>query len=615
VTPTVIDVTFKPPLPTAGKALDVIVEFDVYPNVFDYKIDVTYPGGFVDVSGGKSLTTDSAVVVQSAAVRGRLRHLFSVNAGTATVDRHKLDVTVTPRDKSGAPLTNPPRVKEIVSVYVLDGSGGGTASVDANKWNAVKENFDDMVGNKLKGAVDSIAAQLRAANTNGIRLASTADTRAANPARAAFWTSIRQGADALSFNNYMTFMDSTFCAPFGLPGNMRMPFSQVDTYLRLKAFTELFLLTRAGVLMAPPAGGQLSALQANNVPNGFFGAMGQGSAAVLNQIVAARPYLQIVLQNNDVFQDAAVLDDICHRLRYPVLIELIWSYWHEESMMVQSLRAIRDRFQNRTRLSGPDPLAQLEMDPLRPLNNIFWGYVQDEQHRLGLKQRSYEYLHHYGIGLEGRAVGTLRPADSRKRFLQAFHTLLYQCVQFYRLADDITVVANANNVLWALKDLHLLLAEGAHNQFGDLPWNARLEMLMEQWILSRPEIQDFLRARRMVPYPEAWMGTVDTMKTLQGWNGTNVIHFRDLGVFGEQVLLSVREGGVVGVGGWSTINDPAEAAAFAITWRPEIEGYINAYRAVTGVDVAQDPSDPRFLAERDTAPSVHLRRRLAAGAR
>lgn len=253
------------------------------------------------------------------------------------------------------------------------------------------------------------------------------------------------------------------------------------------------------------------------------------------------------------------------------------------------------------------------MDPLRPLNNVFWGYIQDEQHRLGVRQRAYEYLHHYGIALEGRAVGTLRPADTRKRFLQAFHTLLYQCVQFYRQADDTTVVPNANNVLWVLRDLHLLLAEGAHNQFGDLPWNARLEMLMEQWILSRPEIQDFLRARRMVPYPEGWMGAVDSMKTLQGWTGTNVIHFRDLAVFGEQILLSVREGGAAGLGGWSSVVNPIEAAAFAITWRPQIEGYINAYRAVTGVDITQDPTDPRFLADRDAPPSTHLRRRLAAG--
>ena len=32
--------------------------------------------------------------------------------------------------------------------------------------------------------------------------------------------------------------------------------------------------------------------------------------------------------------------------------------------------------------AAPDPLANLEIDPLRPLNNLLWGYMQDEQHRL-----------------------------------------------------------------------------------------------------------------------------------------------------------------------------------------------------------------------------------------
>jgi len=479
--------------------------------------------------------------------------------------------------------------------------------------NALKDNFDHVVGKKLAGAVEAVATELQANNRDGIRLARASDPFKGNDRRRNFWTAIRQSSSALTFANYQQYMIRNFCVPnAGNPSTMAMPFSQVDTYLRLKAYTELFLLQNAGILAAPPVNGQLT-------PQG---AAGLNAAAVLRQIQASRPYLQVVLQNNPDLFAAAQLDDLCQRVRYPVLIELIWSYWHEESMMVQSLRAIRDRFQNRIRTPGRDPLAQFEMDPLRPLNNIMWGYIQDEQHRLGVRQRAYEYLHHYGIGLEGKAVGTLRPADSRKRFLQAFHTLIYQCVQFYRQADDTTVVANANNVLWVLKDLHMLLAEGAHNQFGDLPWNARLEMLMEQWILSRPELQDFLRGRRMVPYPEAWMGAVDTMKTLQGWSGTNVIHFRDLGVFGEQILLSVREGGVAAgnppianSGGWSVVTDANEAAAFALEWRNEIEGYINSYRAVTGVDLTQDPSDPRYLTERDTAPSVHLRRRLAAGAR
>ena len=108
-------------------------------------------------------------------------------------------------------------------------------------------------------------------------------------------------------------------------------------------------------------------------------------------------------------------------------------------------------------------------------------------------------------------------ADSRSKFLEAFHNLLHRCSVFYKEDDDTTVIADGFPLLNALKEVHLLLAEGAHNQFGDLPWTARAEMLMQQWLLSRPEMRDFLQGRRMVPYKEPWMAQVDTMKTLQGW--------------------------------------------------------------------------------------------------
>src|SRR5262249_59028293 len=103
------------------------------------------------------------------------------------------------------------------------------------------------------------------------------------------------------------------------------------------------------------------------------------------------------------------------------------------------------------------------------------------------------------------------------------------------------------------------------NQYGDLPWNARQEMLMQAWLLARPEMRDFLTSRIMVAYPEPWMERVDTMKKLQSWSDTSVTHFRDLGVFGEQILLSVR------FGAWSTVHDPAQAANWARYWRPEIQ--------------------------------------------
>jgi hypothetical protein len=292
------------------------------------------------------------------------------------------------------------------------------------------------------------------------------------------------------------------------------------------------------------------------------------------------------------------------RAHCPSLIELIWSYWHEEGMLAQTMNAIALRFQNKRR-SERDPLARLEIDPLRPLNNLVWGYVQAEYKRLSVVRRAYEYDHHYGLTLQGKAVPALSTADSRSKFLETFHDLLAKAAAFYRADSDTTVIADAFPVMNGLKDCHLVLAEGAHSQFGDLPWTARAEMLIEQWLLARPEMREFLGGRAMVPYAEPWMGQVDTMKRLQGWGPTTVTHFRDLGVFGEQVLLSVR------YGDWVDVNDEAQAKNWARYWKPEIQGYIHAYRAATGVDLASLPAGEADLARRRALPAALLAQRMA----
>jgi hypothetical protein len=274
-------------------------------------------------------------------------------------------------------------------------------------------------------------------------------------------------------------------------------------------------------------------------------------------------------------------------------------------MLVQTMNAICLRFQNRRGPSDRDPLANLEIDPLRPLNNIIWGFIQDEPYRLSIPRRAYEYDHHYGLRLQGKAVPELRSADSRSKFIEAFHNLLYRAGLFYREDADTTVIADGFPLLNSLREVHLLLAEGAHNQFGDLPWTSRAEMLMMQWILARPEMREFLRGRAMVPYQERWMGQVDTMKKLQGWTDTSITHFRNLAVFGEQILLSVR------YGDWIGINDQDFAKTWARYWRTEIQQYIHSYLSATGVDLSEDVVDARRAANRYVQPSALLRDRLA----
>jgi hypothetical protein len=292
------------------------------------------------------------------------------------------------------------------------------------------------------------------------------------------------------------------------------------------------------------------------------------------------------------------------RLTSPSLIELIWSYWLEEGMLVQTMNAIARRFQNR-RGSPNDPLGELEFDPLRPLNNLIWGFIQDEHNRLTVPRRAHEYQHHYGLSLIGTTVSDLNPADSRSKFIEAFHNLLSCAARFFKEDSDTTVIADAFPLLNALKEVHLILAEGAHNQFGDLTWTARAEMLTIQWMLARPEMREFLRGRYMVPYQEGWMGAVDSMKKLQGWTDTTITHFYELAVTGERILLSVR------YGDWSDIeNIEDQARNWARSWKPEIQRYIHGYRTATGVDLAADITDTRDAATRYLQPSVLIQRRL-----
>ncbi len=390
----------------------------------------------------------------------------------------------------------------------------------------------------------------------------------------------------------------------------------VDAYNLLKYATQAFLLLETGVVIRSPrdSEGEHPTLDLGVDPR--IGETFEQLKVRLNKYLEDNlngnpglPYLRRIVDALAVGTEPGspfCQGVLTYRFSCPSMLELIWSYWHEEGMLVQTMNAVSMRFQNRRGPLERDPLANLELDPLRPLNNLLWGYIQDEYNRLTVPRRAYEYDHHYGLKLVGKAVPELRSADSRSKFIEAFHNLLHRTAAFYREDADTTVIADGFSLLSALREVHLVLAEGAHNQFGDLPWTSRAEMLMMQFMLGRPEIREFLRGRAMVPYNERWMGQVDTMKKLQGWNDTTITHFRNLAVYGEQILLSVR------YGNW---NDSAleqdHAKIWARYWRPEIQGYIHAYLAATGVDLSEDIVDFRGAPARYVQPSTLLQSRVA----
>jgi len=528
------------------------------------------------------------------------------------------------KDKSGQPQAPEPRSKAALAPFVTDSTGDPTPPL-GNPGNPLQ------VGGRMSMSLTRAEVTI------------TDD--------AALWSAIRNRTDAIRGDKYDDFITRVLCGtgdtgqPVCNPGVDSSPGQYtrshrdlgapveagrtelasgagygVDAYNLLKLATQAFLFLEAGVVIKRPrnsVGGESAGVgsdlvdgeQSRRSEEINFQSLKDDLTAYLAKTNGGLPYLDRILRalTSSKLTESPFCEGVLkYRFTCPSMLELIWSYWHEEGMLVQTMNAICMRFQNRRGPFERDPLANLEIDPLRPLNNLLWGYIQDEYNRLTVPRRAYEYDHHYGLKIVGKAVPELRSADSRSKFIEAFHNLLYRAASFYREDADTTVIADGFSLLSSLREVHLLLAEGAHNQFGDLPWTSRAEMMMMQWLLGRPEMREFLRGRAMVPYAEKWMGQVDTMKKLQGWTDTSITHFRNLAVYGEKILLSIR------YGDWSEIDDQANAKTWARSFRPELQGYMHGYMSATGVDLSEDIVDTRNAPARYAQPSSLLEQRVMA---
>ena len=322
---------------------------------------------------------------------------------------------------------------------------------------------------KSRGEIEIVVAFRPLTNTDGIAL-----NRTPNPLTGdvALWIVIRRTTEAISFENYQKHMDLVLCGldpQTGQPAKdwgesardkhfnkllprRCLPYNDTDAYRLLKVATESFLTLNCGVALRPYPFTQddIKYLDRRDV-EGSLGDVQDGWKKYLKNVNGTNgdqtlPYLALVRDKlRDERVKAAIfpvqgkdprrseeefgLPQECvgillSKFTSPCLLELIWSYWHEQGMLVQTLNAISQRFQNIRAAGDRDPLAGMEIDPLRPLNNLLWSYIQDEQHRLSIVRRAYEYDHHYGLSLQGKAVPSLRSADSRSKFLEAYHNLL-----------------------------------------------------------------------------------------------------------------------------------------------------------------------------------------------
>lgn len=540
---------------------------------------------------------------QSTSKRPRSKPLF----GEVEVMTPKISV----KGRSGLEIAWDVRTWDIAGTYTV---GGDIDTADVENSDAPEFDFGPI---KLRVQEQEVDAPVRVSLGEAKREETYDQT---------LWGLIRRRT--INFSNYRNFIDRVLCNQADAKvqpardyaSSRHLPFTRAASYSMLKYATEYFLMMEAGLVpslddLTPATPGRDGNLNFQRPNHGDIsdekrrlGGPAFSPNALRDEYLEelqreeggkGLPYFKLIIEKLAEVplkdpQDLLGNDDVCYgilksKLQGPPLMELIWSYWHEEGGLVQTMNALSLRFQNVRRPGpGPDPLANMAIDPLRPLNNIIWGYIEDERNRLTMNRRNLEYQYEYGFGLIGRGVQPIAVAENRTFFLRGFHSLLRACTEFYQQANFTTVIPDGFPILNHLREVHLTLAEGAHNQYGDLPWTARAEMLTQQWILARPEVREFLGGRIMVPYTEPWMDRVDNMKSLQGWNPTNITHFRDLGAFGEQLLLSIR------YGSWNSPTIGAtNAANWAHYWREEIQRYIHAYKAVTGIDLATDLGDIR----------------------
>lgn len=414
----------------------------------------------------------------------------------------------------------------------------------------------------------------------------------------------------LDFRKMQHFVDAVICPPTATPGvppifpstawdiaKNRLPFVNVDEYSLVKYAIDAYVRASLRIDQAPGYFGGATKLP-------YFQHLSESLSELACDYMKDCQCSQPV--NGQPGPQGMCKDLYESRVGGFFALELIWTYWWEQAMVYQATSAINLRFQNMPGLHEVEPLMRFDTSPLRPLSNLMWGFIQDEQHRTSLHRRVFEYQHAYNLFLIGRAVPRQMGVDNRSMFLESFHNMLTQASLFYKDFDDKTRQADAFPLLTSLRDVHLLLAEGNQNAYQNMTYTTRVEVLTMQYLLGKSEMRLFLGGKPMVAYPQNFMGCLETMKSLQGWDPASVLHYHDLATCGERILLCLR------YGDWTTSNfNINDAGNFAVTMRDDISRYVNAYRAVTGVDLSADAL--RVVPEeRAMQPSELIFRRLSS---
>jgi hypothetical protein len=410
------------------------------------------------------------------------------------------------------------------------------------------------------------------------------------------WRAIDERCESIGFRPYQEHIRKKFQLPDRgfFPGEFSRKLSEmgargIGAYRTLRDYTELFVLTESNAVRDRNQRDEDDPRIRELAPQPQRSREAIDEELRENYLVDndQLPYTTRVVRdaNAGIGLDGAALEQMRRRMfRRPLFLEL----WHdmclEHGMLMRTMDAVCARFQNIYNRGENDGLASYEISPLWPLGDLLWDWINHETERLNAARRFQEHIHQYGTEPHPN-VFSVRAADVRSTFPNAFMRLLTLCEEFYWEDSQTTVIADAFPVRIALREVHQILAMGAGNAAPQLTFAARVETLMMQFMLAQPELRAFLHVREMVPYDEAWMGQVDAMKDLQGWQQHSISHYRDLAVYGEEIVLSIR------LADWTLANED-NARNWLRHYKNAIKRFIYAYRAISGVDLAATNDRP-----------------------
>ncbi|MCI5142165.1 MAG: hypothetical protein D3909_10690, partial [Candidatus Electrothrix sp. ATG1] len=207
------------------------------------------------------------------------------------------------------------------------------------------------------------------------------------------WAAIRNRTQAIGFDSYAEFIDKVFCRySKGEDGDKNIFYDKIkkikeepyinaaDSYPVLRLATQFFLFIESGLVNNNWSEEVFKQDQERHRLEDSSATLTTVSAKLERYLGGSQgelPYLKRILkvflgpEERTRETKLAYCNEILkHRFSRPSMLELIWSYWHEEAMLVQSMNAIALRFQNRRGAGKRDPLAHLEIDPLHGLNNL-----------------------------------------------------------------------------------------------------------------------------------------------------------------------------------------------------------------------------------------------------